>query len=97
MAPDELLEIPLMFAMFLAMLLHTVRRRAAIVELQRVSEQNARLFERQRAFVQNAAHEFRTPITVALAHAELAQLTAARPGPGRTSRSSPTSWAGCAG
>ncbi len=76
MAPDELLEIPLMFAMFLAMLLHTVRRRAAIVELQQVSHQNTRLLERQRAFVQNAAHELRTPITVALAHAELAQLTA---------------------
>ena len=73
MPADELLEIPLMFAMFLAMMLHTIRRRAAIEQLQRVSEENARMLQRERSFVQNASHALRTPITVALAHAELAQ------------------------
>jgi signal transduction histidine kinase len=73
MQSDELSEIPLMFAMFLAMLLHTHRRRSAIVALQRVSEQNERMLERERVFVQNASHTLRTPITVALAHAELVQ------------------------
>lgn len=73
MQSDELSEIPLMFAMFLAMLLHTHRRRAATAALQKVSEQNARILERERTFVQNASHTLRTPITVALAHAELVQ------------------------
>ncbi|HET6876151.1 MAG TPA: HAMP domain-containing sensor histidine kinase [Jatrophihabitans sp.] len=73
MPADELLEIPLMFAMFLAMMLHTIRRRAATAELQRVSEENARMLQRERSFVQNASHALRTPITVALAHAELAR------------------------
>lgn len=73
MPADELLEIPLMFAMFLAMMLHTIRRRSAIEQMQRVSEENARMLQRERSFVQNASHALRTPITVALAHAELAQ------------------------
>lgn len=76
MNPDELFEIPLMFGMFLAMVWHTSRRKAAFASLERVSEQNTRLLQRERAFAQNASHELRTPITVALAHAELAQLTA---------------------
>lgn len=76
---DEVLEVPLMFGMFLAMMLHTTRRKAAIVELERVSEQNVRMLERERSFVQNASHELRTPITVALAHAELVQLTTSEP------------------
>lgn len=71
---DEVLEIPLMFGMFLAMMLHTIRRKAAMAEVQRISEQNARLLERETTFIQNASHELRTPITVALAHAELLQL-----------------------
>jgi signal transduction histidine kinase len=76
MPTDEVLEVPLMFGMFLAMLLHTTRRRAAIAELRTVSEQNAQLVERQRSFIRNASHELRTPITVALAQAELLQLDA---------------------
>jgi signal transduction histidine kinase len=75
MPTDEVLEVPLMFGMFLAMMLHTIRRRSAMAEVQRISEENARLLERETAFIQNASHELRTPITVALAHAELVQAS----------------------
>src|SRR5215471_9535711 len=68
---DELTEVPLMAAMFAAMVWHARRRLAATHEIERVSESNRRLIERQRAFIQDASHELRTPITVALGHAEL--------------------------
>lgn len=68
---DELTEVPLMSAMFLAMVWHARRRRHALQETERVSKSNLRLLERERRFVQDASHELRTPITVALGHAEL--------------------------
>jgi signal transduction histidine kinase len=77
--PDELTEVPLMAAMFLAMVWHARRRVAATEEVERISMANARLVERQRRFVQDASHELRTPITVALGHAELIQRTARDP------------------
>jgi signal transduction histidine kinase len=68
---DELTEVPLMGAMFLAMVWHAQRRRSAMEDLRRVSDANLRLLQRERQFVQDASHELRTPITVALGHAEL--------------------------
>ena len=41
--------------------------------------ENLRLLERERRFVQDASHELRTPITVALGHAELIQRSADDP------------------
>src|SRR4249920_877163 len=70
---DELTEVPLMAAMFVAMVWHARRRLTAMEETERVSLANLRLLERQRRFVQDASHELRTPITVALGHAELIQ------------------------
>jgi signal transduction histidine kinase len=70
---DELTEVPLMSAMFLAMVWHARRRLAVTEELKRVSDANLRLLERERRFIQNASHELRTPITVAIGHAELLQ------------------------
>jgi signal transduction histidine kinase len=70
---DELTEVPLMAAMFLAMVWHARRRLTAMDETERVSAENLRLLERERRFVQDASHELRTPITVALGHAELIQ------------------------
>jgi len=76
---DELTEVPLMAAMFLAMVWHARRRLTAMEEIERISTANLRLLERERRFVQDASHELRTPITVALGHAELIQRTAADP------------------
>ena len=68
---DELTEVPLMAAMFLAMVWHAHRRRTAIEETERMAESEHRLLEGQREFVRDASHELRTPIAVARGHAEL--------------------------
>ena len=68
---DELVELPVMVVLVFAISRLTHRRKAAMAALDELSRHNADLLERQRAFVQNASHELRTPITVALAHAEL--------------------------
>ncbi|HWF80611.1 MAG TPA: HAMP domain-containing sensor histidine kinase [Streptosporangiaceae bacterium] len=68
---DEVVEVPFMAALFAAMVLQSGRRRAAIYAHDEVSRRNLELLERQRVFIQNASHQLRTPITVALAHAEL--------------------------
>jgi two-component system OmpR family sensor kinase len=60
----ELTEVPLMSAMFVAMVWHARRRQAALEELRRATE-------RERDFVRDASHELRTPITIARGHAEL--------------------------
>jgi len=63
-ATAELTEVPLMGAMFVAMVWHARRRQAALEELRRATE-------RERDFVRDASHELRTPITIARGHAEL--------------------------
>jgi signal transduction histidine kinase len=68
---DELAEVPLMAAMFWVMMWHAHRTMAADTERARVSEENARLLSTQRRFLQDASHQLRTPITIALGHAEL--------------------------
>ena len=68
---DELNEVPLMAAMFWMMVWHAQRRLAADTERDLVSDENARLLATQRRFLQDASHQLRTPITIALGHAEL--------------------------
>jgi signal transduction histidine kinase len=67
----ELFEVPLMAAMFLAMVWHAQRRQAALAELQGVAEMRASLLERQERFLHDASHELRTPVTIARGHLEL--------------------------
>ncbi len=57
MHPDELTEIPLMAAMFLAMVWHARRRQAALEEVSRAAE-------RERDFVRDASHRLKTPIAI---------------------------------
>jgi signal transduction histidine kinase len=68
---DELAEVPLMAAMFVAMVWHARRRQAAMHEVSRLAETELRRLEREREFIRDASHELRTPLTVARGHAEL--------------------------
>jgi signal transduction histidine kinase len=68
---DEMAEVPLMAAMFVAMVWHARRGQAALAEVNDVAESRHRLLERERDFARDASHELRTPITVARGHAEL--------------------------
>ena len=68
---EELTEVPLMAAVFVATVWHSHRKLAAEHSVRLIGEQNARLLTDQRQFLQDAAHQLRTPITIALGHAEL--------------------------
>ena len=76
---DELTEVPLMAAMFVAMAMHAHRRQRAVESAHRAAESERRVVERQREFVRDASHELRTPITVARGHAELIRAGVADP------------------
>lgn len=68
---DELNEVPLIAVMFWLMVWHAQRRLDADRERDLVSDENAHLLANQRRFLQDASHQLRTPITIALGHAEL--------------------------
>jgi signal transduction histidine kinase len=69
----ELFEVPLMSAMFLAMVWHAQRRQQALASVERLADERARLLERQERFVHDASHELRTPITITRGHLEVLQ------------------------
>jgi signal transduction histidine kinase len=69
----ELFEVPLMSAMFLAMVWHAQRRQAALAAVRGVAEMRRTLLERQERFLHDASHELRTPVTIARGHLELLQ------------------------
>jgi signal transduction histidine kinase len=69
--PSELIEVPLMALVFLAMVWHARRRLAAEGSYELIAGQIARILADQRRFLQDAAHQLRTPTTIALGHAEL--------------------------
>jgi signal transduction histidine kinase len=69
--PYHFVWITLLLLLFGLVMHYAHRRQAADTERARVSEENARLLAAQRRFLQDASHQLRTPITIALGHAEL--------------------------
>jgi signal transduction histidine kinase len=67
----ELFEVPLMSAMFLAMVWHARRRQEALHAVQREAVERASLLERQERFLHDVSHELRTPVTIARGHLEV--------------------------
>jgi signal transduction histidine kinase len=67
----ELFEVPLMAAMFLAMVWHARRRVDAHRIAERSAEESRSLLARQERFIHDASHELKTPVTIARGHLEL--------------------------
>jgi signal transduction histidine kinase len=67
---SEVTEVPLMSAMFLAMVWHAQRRQQALSAVELLAEERASLLERQERFLLDASHELRTPVTIARGHLE---------------------------
>jgi signal transduction histidine kinase len=71
----ELFEVPLMSAMFLAMVWHARRRQDALAIAEGHSSRLESLLSRQERFLHDASHELRTPVTIARGHLEVLQRT----------------------
>jgi len=69
----ELFEVPLMSAMFVAMVWHARRRKQAMEIADEHAEESAMLLAQQERLLQNVSHELRTPVTIARGHLELLQ------------------------
>ncbi len=67
----ELVEVPLLSAMFLAMVWHARRRSQALDAVQALAEERAALLERDERLLHNVSHELRTPVTITRGHLEL--------------------------
>jgi signal transduction histidine kinase len=67
----ELFEVPLMSAMFLAMVWHARRRQDALRKVEHEAAERAALLAQQRRFLHDVSHELRTPVTIARGHLEL--------------------------
>jgi two-component system OmpR family sensor kinase len=67
----EMTEVPLMSAMFLAMVWHARRRQQTLEVVERLADERASLLEQQQRFVHDASHELRTPVTIARGHLEM--------------------------
>jgi signal transduction histidine kinase len=67
----ELFEVPLMSAMFLAMVWHARRHREAADALEENTRERSAILARQERFLHDVSHELRTPITIARGHLEI--------------------------
>jgi signal transduction histidine kinase len=66
----ELFEVPLMSAMFLAMVWHARRRQVAMDTVACQARERAVLLKQQEDFLYDVSHELRTPLTIARGHIE---------------------------
>jgi len=76
---EETAEVPLMSAIFLAMVWHVKRRQAALQEVERLAAIDRSRAKTQEMFVRLASHEMRTPITVVRGYTELIRSAHADP------------------
>jgi len=67
----ELFEVPLMSAMFLAMVWHARRRMQMHRTVEALADERASLLENDERLLHNVSHELRTPVTIARGHLEL--------------------------
>jgi signal transduction histidine kinase len=75
----ELFEVPLMSAMFLAMVWHARRRQDALGHLELEVAERAALLDQQKRFLHDVSHELRTPVTIARGHLEVLQRLNGKP------------------
>jgi signal transduction histidine kinase len=75
--PAELTEVPLMAAVFAAMVWHARRRQAALARVRKYAAEQETLRRKEREFLRDASHLLRTPVTVARGYTELLQAGAA--------------------
>jgi signal transduction histidine kinase len=76
---EEVTEVPLMSAIFLAMVWHVKRRQVALQEVERLAAAERRRASAQEMFVRLASHEMRTPLTVVRGYTELIRAAEADP------------------
>jgi signal transduction histidine kinase len=67
----ELFEVPLMSAMFVAMVWHARRRVDALEKVEALADERAGLLEQEERLLHDVSHELRTPVTIARGHLEL--------------------------
>jgi signal transduction histidine kinase len=77
----ELFEVPLMSAMFLAMVWHARRRQDALRILEHEGAERAALLAQQKRFLHDVSHELRTPVTIARGHLEVLRRVNGEPAP----------------
>jgi signal transduction histidine kinase len=75
----ELFEVPLMAAMFLAMVWHARRRQDALRRLESEAAERASLLHQQKRFLHDVSHELRTPVTIARGHLEVLRRLNGKP------------------
>jgi signal transduction histidine kinase len=68
---ERLVRVPLMAALFLAVVWHARRRVEAVRIAESRAEELRSMLDRQERFVHDASHELRTPVTIARGHVEL--------------------------